>query len=319
MNKKIAFFITLSAVLAFSGCQSSKTPGTGSKSLTPQEMLKDGQVEAAKSKFMYQYDINGIDAEGNTVLHLAAQMNDPDLITFFIIKGADPELKNHNGDTPLHVAIKNESYEAARTLAATGGNLFARDADGITALDLGLSSNNLYYDLFITTKAGQIRDVEGQTIVHYFVKTKNLQGIRKCIEKQLPISVKDDKGKTPLDIAFDDIDDYDSVVIAAELIQGGATEIETDFSYFQDAIAARNLTTALKMDKPLSILQQFTDTMQSQPIFWKTMQIQACRTLLVLPLCTKQSAMETSKLHVCFLMQAQTLMQKITLEKHLFS
>ncbi len=241
MNKKIAFFITLSAVLAFSGCQSSKTPGTGSKSLTPQDMLKEGQVEAAKSKFMYQFDINGIDNEGNTVLHLAAQMNDPDLITFFIIKGADPELKNHNGDTPLHVAIKNDAYEAARTLAATGGNLFARDADGITALDLGLSSNNLYYDLFITTKAGQIRDVEGQTIVHYFVKTKNLQGIRKCIEKQLPISVKDDKGKTPLDIAFSEIDDYDSVVIAAELIQGGATEIETDFSYLQEAIAARNL------------------------------------------------------------------------------
>ena len=80
MNKKIAFFITLSAILALSGCKS--TPTASTKNLSPQEMLKEGQVEAAKSKFMYQYDINGIDNEGNTVLHQAAKMNDPDLITF---------------------------------------------------------------------------------------------------------------------------------------------------------------------------------------------------------------------------------------------
>lgn len=237
MNKNNIFFITVSVVLLFSGCQSTKI----TKDLSPQEMLKEGQIEAAKSKFTFASDINGIDNEGNTVLHLAAQMNDPDLITYFIIKGADPELKNFNGDTPLHLAIRNDAFEAAQTLAKQGGNLFARDAEGITALDLGLTANNLYYNLFITKEAGDIRDEEGQTIVHYFVKTKNLQGIQKCIENQLPISVKDKNKKTPLDIAFEEINDYESVVIAAELIQGGADEIVTDFSYFQDAIAARNL------------------------------------------------------------------------------
>lgn len=238
MNKNI-FFIAFVSICVLAGCKSTKT----TTNLSPQELLKDKQIEAAKSKFVYSWDINGIDADGNTVLHLAAEMNDPDLITFFITKGADPELKNFAGDTALHLAIKNDAYDAARTLAAIGGNLFARDADGITALDLGLQTNPLYYDLFITTNSGNIRDTEGQSIVHYFVKTKNLDGIRKCIEKELPISVKDKFGKTPLDIAFSDINDYESVEIAAELILGGADEVETDFSYFQDAVAARNLNT----------------------------------------------------------------------------
>ncbi|MCQ2592375.1 MAG: ankyrin repeat domain-containing protein [Treponema sp.] len=236
MNKKL-FFITIAAVFTFAGCQSSKA----APELSPQQLIKDGQIEAARSKFMLTTDINGIDSDGNTVLHLAAQINDPDLITFFLIKGADSELKNFQGDTPLHIAIKNNSYEAAKVLAATGGNLFARDAKGNTALDLGLNRDAFYYDLFITTKAGEIRDSDGQTIVHYFVKTKNLKGIQKCIAKGLPISVKDYQHKTPLDLAFNAINDEESVEIAAELILGGADEIETDFAYFQDAVAARNL------------------------------------------------------------------------------
>ena len=54
----------------------------------------------------------------------------------------------------------------------------------------------IYYDIFITAKAGELRDLDGQTIVHYFVRTKNLKAIRQCITKGIPISIKDDNGKT---------------------------------------------------------------------------------------------------------------------------
>ncbi len=233
-------FAGFAGILLFSGCAST-SPASDSKKQSPQELIRQNRIEEAKQEFMMPSDINAMDEDGNTVLHLAAQIDDADLVTYFIIKGADPELKNYEGDTPLHVAIRNNSIEAAKALTSVSNTLFSRDAEGLTALDLGLASNEEYYDIFITTKAGEVRDVDGQTLVHYFVRTKNLKAVKQCITKGLPISEKDDNGKTPLDVAFENLDDEDFVEIAAELIMGGADEVETEFSYFQDAMLARNV------------------------------------------------------------------------------
>lgn len=224
--------------LYVSGCKS-----TPQKESSVVELILSGKQEEAKSRFQTKYDINAVDEHGNTALHAAAQVNDADLVTFLIIKGADTDVKNYDGDTALHVAIKHDSYDAAKVLAAVGGDLFARDGNGTTALDLGLAKDASYYDMFITTKSGQIRDTDGETIVHYFVKTKNEKAVQCCIKKGLPLSVQDNAGKTPLDVAFDDTGDEASVEIAADLIMGGAEHVDSDFSYFQDAVANRNLDT----------------------------------------------------------------------------
>ncbi len=230
-------FAGLTGLLLFSGCASKPV----STKQTPQQLIMQNRKAEAMQEFVMPADINAADENGNTVLHIAAMVNDADLVSFFIIKGADPELKNFEGDTPLHVAIKNYSYEAAKTLASISNTLFSRDSEGVTALDRGLMESEDYYDIFITPKAAELRDVDGQTIVHYFVRTKNIKGIRKCISEEIPISVVDDNGKTPLDVAFENLDDEDSVEIAAELIMGGADEVVTEFSYFQDAMLARNV------------------------------------------------------------------------------
>lgn len=214
--------------------------GCATTKKTPHQLIEDKEYEAAMQEFDVPR-INETDNDGNTVLHLAAKANNPNLISFFMAKGADPELKNLNGDIPLHVAIKNKSLDAARILSTFAPNtLFLRDKDGVTALDLGLSKDSAYYDIFITIPVGELRDENGQSVVHYFVKTRNLKGVRQCVKKEIPISVKDDNGKTPLDIAFENIDEENVIDIAAELIMGGAEEVDSDFSYFQEALSNRN-------------------------------------------------------------------------------
>ena len=242
MNRKIIFACFLANTFLLGCASTSSNAQSQSRKLTPQEMIKNNMIEEAKGEFAISSDINAVDEDGNTVLHLAAKINDADLVTYFIVKGADPELKNYDSDTPLHVAIKNNCIDAARAITTMNVNsLFDRDADGMTALDLGLQKNEAYYDIFITTKAGEIRDTEGQTIVHYFVKTKDLKAIQQCIKKDIPISVKDDSQKTPLDVAFEDMEDLKSVEIASELIMGGADDVDSAFSYFQDAVSVRNM------------------------------------------------------------------------------
>lgn len=207
-----------------------------------QSLIRQGRNEEAASRFQYQYDINEKDIDGNTALHVAAEQNAYDLITRFVIVGADTEIKNNDGDTPLHVALKNDNFNSVQTLAALGANIFATDKNNISAIELGFATDKKYYDAFITTKSGEIRDANGQSIVHYFVKTENEEAIKKCIQKNLPLSIKDNYGATPLDIALESKNLTEkSVQIAADLILGGAELINSDYSYFQNAVIQRNM------------------------------------------------------------------------------
>lgn len=222
-------------ILSFSCATTKKSP------LSVQELIASGRTDEARKMFQAQYDINAADKHGNTALHSAALMNDADLVDYLLMKGANPDLKNIQGNTALHLAIENSCFSAAGELAQVGSCLFAVNGQGETALDMGLAADDSYYDLFITQKTGGLRDSDGQTIVHYFVKSHNEKAVQCCIKGGIPISAADDSGKTPLDIAFEDLSNEDSVQIAADLIYGGAEHVKSDFSYFQDAVANRNL------------------------------------------------------------------------------
>jgi ankyrin repeat protein len=49
-------------------------------------------------------DVNAVDADGNTVVHLAASRGDNEMIKFLVSKGADVKKVNRNGQTTIDVA-----------------------------------------------------------------------------------------------------------------------------------------------------------------------------------------------------------------------
>jgi ankyrin repeat protein len=59
-------------------------------------------------------------ADGRTPLHFSAQLGDVELIRMLLARGADPELRDHYGETPLKAAERDGATEAARVLAAGG-------------------------------------------------------------------------------------------------------------------------------------------------------------------------------------------------------
>lgn len=212
---------------------------------TPKErsvitLILGGKGNEAKSLFQSKYDINETDASGNTPLHAAALVDDADVAHFLLIKGADDTRVNSDGDTPLHAAIKNDNFGAVRVFAENGSGVFVRNADGKTALEAGLEKSDAYVAALITQNTGRERDSDGNTIVHYCVRMQNESAVRECIKKGIPVSVQNNAGKTPLDIALEDSGDEKSVAIAADLIMAGAETNDSQFSYFQTAVSERN-------------------------------------------------------------------------------
>lgn len=236
MKLKYAKLVALCASILFiTAC------GSTPKQPSVQELILQGRYDEAKEIFKTKTDINAVDEDGNTALHVAARVNEADLVSFLIIKGADTELRNNSGDTALHVAIKHNAIDAAKVLAIVHGDIFAKDANENTALELALAKGNAWYEAMITPQTGELRDVDGESIVHYFVKTRDEKAIDRCIEVGVPLSVRDNYGLTPLHLAFQNAENAASIRIAARLLLAGADPVRGEYAYFEDAVRTHNM------------------------------------------------------------------------------
>ncbi|WP_205182846.1 ankyrin repeat domain-containing protein [Burkholderia sp. LMG 13014] len=78
----------------------------------------------------------GVDmARGTTALHTAARDDRPELIEALLKAGADPNVRDRDGFTPLHYAASRSEIVARQLLAAGAGDQI-RTASGLTAREL---------------------------------------------------------------------------------------------------------------------------------------------------------------------------------------
>ncbi len=247
--RRISSFLglaTFALALATSCASTDPASQSPSEPKTLQDLILAGRYKEAKESLHLQKDINAVDDHGNTVLHAAAMADNDELVTLFISMGASTELKNNDSDTALHLAVKNHSVEAARTLSAVDGDIFAMDAYGKTALELGMEQGSEFFDAMITTRTGQLQDSRGRTIIHYLVQSRNLPALQYAIKKRIPLSVADNDGKSPLRLALENHHDVESARIAATLLLNGVRPEGGPYSYFESATIARNPTLRLE-------------------------------------------------------------------------
>eukprot|EP00961_Rhodomonas_salina_P098316 1323130-Rhodomonas_salina.2 len=65
-------------------------------------------------------DVEWRDPEGFAALHFAALSGDPDMVNALLQKKADPNARNDDGNTPLHLAALTAQLNACRVLAEIG-------------------------------------------------------------------------------------------------------------------------------------------------------------------------------------------------------
>ena len=233
---------------------SSPPPPPPPKQDTLIDYIKAGRNDKAKELFRGTGNANESDSDGNSALHLVAQMDQPELVDVLVSNGASTTVRNADGDTPLHAAIKASSLEATRKLVVKSGDgIFARDAEGNTALDLALARGESWYDAVITKDVGDILDADGQNIVHYFVKTRNELAIDTCVEQGVNLSVVDKHGQTPLELAYESADDPAAIRIAAKLLLANVEPVGGQFEYFENAVLMHDLRQRDDSQTPLHL------------------------------------------------------------------
>jgi ankyrin repeat protein len=79
-------------------------------------------------------DIDELDRDGRSALHMAAHANDAEKVAELIAAGANLGLQDRIGYTPLHMAAQQYSVEAARLLLDAGAAVDPVDAHGNTPL-----------------------------------------------------------------------------------------------------------------------------------------------------------------------------------------
>jgi ankyrin repeat protein len=127
-------------------------------------------------------------------IHVAAQVGDVNKVTAYLDEGKDINAMNENGRTALHIAVINDQKDIVELLINRGANINAGDNHHITPIDLVTRRNNKeMIQLF-----AKVVNIDS---IHLAAQFGDLKQIKAFLEKGTDINSKNKNGDTPLHIA----------------------------------------------------------------------------------------------------------------------
>lgn len=189
--------------------------------------IKDDSLAELTAYLDSRVDINALLPSGESALHLAVAFDRPQMAEILIESGADPELRNRRGQTPVHMArgntldlllqfgvdsgvhdglgatpLHHARRETALMLIDQGVDIEARDRAGGTPLLRAVERGDfevvqLLVDYGADVNVSDVR--RGATAVHRAVARRDLDLIRYLLSQGAYINARDRYGSTPLD------------------------------------------------------------------------------------------------------------------------
>jgi ankyrin repeat protein len=145
------------------------------------------------------------DHAGSTLLHHAAGFGAVETMRLLLDRGADVNVKNRRGSTPLHWAIHGEAK--VRLLIARGATINVRQIEGRTPLFLAASLANSNGTLRLLLAQGanpNIATANGQTPLMVAAGRGHVDAVRMLLDAKATVDAKNGAGETALMLAAGD-------------------------------------------------------------------------------------------------------------------
>ena len=172
---------------------------TDSKIKSLWRAVNNGHFEFVKLLFDDQYitNIDIKDHTGQTFLHYP----NIEIGKYLISKGANVEVKNNAGLTPLHYAVSYGQFEYAKMLIAEGAQIEPMTNKGVTPLHCAANKGYLEIAKFLIDKGAQIHSKtnnNGWTPLHFAMQECHLEMAKLLTDKGAQIDAKTNRESTPL-------------------------------------------------------------------------------------------------------------------------
>ncbi|XP_009990862.1 PREDICTED: palmitoyltransferase ZDHHC13 [Tauraco erythrolophus] len=199
-----------------------------------------GIVERCKELVEAGYDVRQPDKENVTLLHWAAINNRQELVKYYISKGAivdqlggdlnstplhwairqghlpvvmlllkcgaDPSLIDGEGFSSIHLAVLFQHVPIVAYLISKGQNIDTTDLNGQTPLMLAaqkvIGPEPTRFLLKFNPSLNAVDNVQKNTALHWAITSGNTSAVDLLLEAGASLDIKNVKGETPLDLAY---------------------------------------------------------------------------------------------------------------------
>jgi ankyrin repeat protein len=162
-----------------------------------------GNCEIAKLLLSRGAGVNAKDYENRTLmtpLHYAVEkMGNTAMVELLIAHGADTELRDHAGESPLYRTMLFGRKDNLEALIAQGADVNAPDRGGITPFATGIDGSRECLQTLIAHGADvDSRDSAGHTPLYWAVTYSNRDAVEFLIAHGADVNARDNNGYTPL-------------------------------------------------------------------------------------------------------------------------
>ena len=158
--------------------------------------VSSGDTEEVKRRISQGAEVNAIRI-GQSLLHIACQSGNKKIVELLINSGADVNVSNRRGLTPLDIAERDGQTEIIELLRVQGAK------KGFSNLLRAINSGDIEQVKLLISQGADVntKNNAGQTLLHIACRSGNKEVVEFLIDQGANINSKSNRDLTPLDLA----------------------------------------------------------------------------------------------------------------------